>query len=819
MDRSWMLKDRRSKDYEEGIESFLKFAIMRGQDPQSIRCPCRLCGNMRKQSIQEIRNHLFFNGIDQSYDTWIWHGEATTTTPPPCVNPHEFFHEKIETPPLNVTTEVREMVEAAYNDCATDPDKFKKLLEDAEKQLYPGCMKFTKLSALVRLFNFKVGSGLSNKWFSNLLEIISELLPASNELPVSMYEAGKTLAALGMEYEKIHACPNDCMLYRKEFKDETSCPTCQTSRWKLNKNSTEVRTGVPAKVIWYFPPIPRFRNMYRSVETAKNLTWHAHQRECDGQLCHPADSPSWKLVDNMWPDFAAEPRNLRLALSPDGINPYSSLSSRYSCWPVVLVTYNLPPRLCMKRKFMMLTLLISGPKQPGNDIDVYLAPLIDDLKMLWEVGVEAFDAYQQQHFRLKAVLLWTINDLPAYGNLSGCTVKGYYGCPICGEETSSSRLKHSKKNIYTGHRRFLSRYHPYRRQKKAFNGEQDFRVPPVPLTGEEVLRKVEGIETIWGKNNKTKSSPNDICTKCWKKKSIFFELEYWKYLLVRHNVDAMHTEKNFLEALLGTLLNIPGKTKDGINARLDHVAMGGPEELAPEIGAKRTYLPPACYTLSREEKRRVCKTLSELKVPEGYSSNIRSRVSMEDLKLYGLKSHDCHVLMQQLLPVAIRSVLPKEVRYAIIRICFFFNAICGKVIDVSKLDKMQSDMVITLCLLEKYFPPSFFDIMVLTVHLVREVRLCGPVHFRWMYPFERFMKVLKGYVRNRNSPEGCIAESYIVEEAVEFCTEYLSGLDAIGIPTTRNMTVDNREIERPLPGGHVVTIDREAWQQAHHYVL
>lgn len=153
-------------------------------------------------------------------------------------------------------------------------------------------------------------------------------------------------------------------------------------------------------------------------------------------------------------------------------------------------------------------------------------------------------------------------------------------------------------------------------------------------------------------------------------------------------MDAMNTEKNYLKALLRTLLNIPGKTKDGINAHLDHVAMGGPEELAPEIGAKRTYLPSACYTLSREEKRRICKTLFELKVPEGYSLNIRSRVSMEDLKLYGLKSHDCHVLMQQVLPMAIRSVLSKQVRYTITRICFFFNAICSKVINVSKLDKM-----------------------------------------------------------------------------------------------------------------------------------
>ena len=63
----------------------------------------------------------------------------------------------------------------------------------------------------------------------------------------------------------------------------------------------------------------------------------------------------------------------------------------------------------MKRKFMMLTLLISGPKQPGNDIDIFF---IDDLKMLWDVGVEVYDAYLKEVFTLKVVLLWTINDFP-----------------------------------------------------------------------------------------------------------------------------------------------------------------------------------------------------------------------------------------------------------------------------------------------------------------------------------------------------------------------------------------------------------------------
>lgn len=216
----------------------------------------------------------------------------------------------------------------------------------------------------------------------------------------------------------------------------------------------------------------------------------------------------------------------------------------------------------------------------------------------------------------------------------------------------------------------------------------------------------------------------------------------------------------------------------------------------------------------------MCKTLLELRVPDGYSSNFKNLVSMQELKLFGLKSHDCHTLIQQLLPVAIRSVLPKHVRYAIIRLCFFFNALCNKVVDVSKLDKIQKDIVITLCLLEKIFPPAFFDIMIhLTVHLIREVRLCGLVYFRCMYPFERFMKVLKGYVRNRNRPEGCIAECYIAEEALEFCSEYLSEVDAIGVPSTRNMSTDDKKMGKALPGGRVFKIDQKQWEQAHGHVL
>eukprot|EP00261_Vitis_vinifera_P034131 XP_019075374.1 PREDICTED: uncharacterized protein LOC109122593 [Vitis vinifera] len=426
-----------------------------------------------------------------------------------------------------------EMVHAIEDEFMTDPMSFKKLLEDAEKPLYPSCIKFTKLSALVKLYNVKARYGWSDKSFSDLLQILGDMLPVNNEMPLSMYEAKKTLNALGMEYKKIHACPNDCILYRNELNEASSCPTCGMSRWKVNKAGARNTKRIPAKVLWYFPPIPRFKRMFQSPKIAKDLKWHAQGRENNGKLRHPVDSPTWQLVNQMWPEFASDCRNLRLDISADGINPHSSMTSRHSCWPVLTITYNLPPWLCMKRKFMMLSLLISGPRQPGKDIDVYLAPLVDDLKTLWEVGVTAYDAHQQEFFTLKAILLWTINDFPAYGNLSGCTVKGYYACPICGEETNSHWLKHGNKNSYTGHRRFLPCNHPFRKQKKAFNG----------------------------------------------------------------------------------------KTKDGVKSRLDLLKMGLRPDLAPRFGLKRTYLPPACYTLSRKEKKIVLQTLADLKVPESTTTS------------------------------------------------------------------------------------------------------------------------------------------------------------------------------------------------------
>ena len=80
--------------------------------------------------------------------------------------------------------------------------------------------------------------------------------------------------------------------------------------------------------------------------------------------------------------------------------------------------------------------------------------------------------------------------------------------------------------------------------------------------------------------------------------------------------------------------------------------------------------------------------LNSMKLPSGYSSNMQGRINMKEKKFTNLMSHDCHVLMTQLLPVALRGILPENVRLTVVKLCAFINEISQKAIDPNKLIKL-----------------------------------------------------------------------------------------------------------------------------------
>jgi len=109
------------------------------------------------------------------------------------------------------------------------------------------------------------------------------------------------------------------------------------------------------------------------------MTWHHEHQRTDDFMEHPSDGEAWKHFDTTFREFSSEPRNVRLGLCTDGFTPFSHYGQSYSCWPVIVTPYNLPPWMCMKRQFMFISLLIPGARNPKGNFDIYMQPLIKEL--------------------------------------------------------------------------------------------------------------------------------------------------------------------------------------------------------------------------------------------------------------------------------------------------------------------------------------------------------------------------------------------------------------------------------------------------------
>jgi hypothetical protein len=243
------------------------------------------------------------------------------------------------------------------------------------------------------MLQWKTKYCVSDKAFEGMLKIVKDKLPEKNELPSTTYEAKQIVCPLGLEVQKIHACPNDCIPYRgKEHENLKACHVCKALCYKILRDddpgalegTPPKMTKVPAKVIWYFLIVLRLKHLFRNKEHAKLLTCHKKDRKQDHRLRHPSDGSQWRKNDRKYKDFAMEARNIRFCLSTDRFNLFVEFSSGHSTWPVTLCMFNLPGWMCMKRKFIMMPVLIQGPKQPDNNTDVYLRPLVDELLLLWK---------------------------------------------------------------------------------------------------------------------------------------------------------------------------------------------------------------------------------------------------------------------------------------------------------------------------------------------------------------------------------------------------------------------------------------------------
>ncbi|XP_071724291.1 uncharacterized protein [Rutidosis leptorrhynchoides] len=584
MDKTWIEASRTSKTYRDGVQSFIDFGHINAVRDE-IKCPCLNCCNLKRLNIDLVHHHILLSGFLPDYTIWTFHGEQQTSS----------LHDAHFISGLHHRN-------TSGDETSTNVDDITRLLRDA--------LGFNSLGR-DREGPDIVGEDANIGQHDEEFDDDFDERIQSNPLPtVDPIRYQKILEECDTELYPVDAGENDGQLVGRSPSD-------------IKKKAAEV--------LRYFPLILRLKRIYMSTDIAEDMRWHEEGGNKDGLLRHPADGKAWKEFDVHYPEFAAFPRSIRLGLASDGFNPFRTMSTTYSIWLVMLIPYNLPH---------------------GNE--------------LW-AGIDAYDAFAKENFKLQAALMWTINDLLAYAILSGWSTKGRIGCPVCTDSTCSIWLKHGRKFSYMGHRRWLKQGHPSRLEKDRFDGTYENKCPPKLLSDTDVLKQLNGAKFTYGKpakhlkkrpreNTKNSSSVEEEINESilraervgvfengdnifeedvngkpnlWKKRSIFFDLPYWQYNLLRHNLDVMHIEKNVCDNLFGTLLNLDGKTKDNEKARKDLMEMGIRCDLhLVECRNTKPYLPPACYTMSKTEKSMFLQVLKDLKVPDGYASNISRGVHL-----------------------------------------------------------------------------------------------------------------------------------------------------------------------------------------------
>jgi hypothetical protein len=299
-------------------------------------------------------------------------------------------------------------------------EHFKAVKDAAKERVYKeskGCpTHWSVLRFVIEVLILKAKYGWSDSSFNDLLKLLSWLLPKPNFVPTNTYQVKKVISPLTMGVERIHACPNHCTLCRGLFEKLEKCPTCGASRYKWNDiyndedrassnakkrkkkgaktyapdpteeadntclGINENKRRIPALVMCYLNPIDCLRRMLANPREAKLMRWwHDERTDDEGKLTQPANGTQWTKFDDMYPEFVKDPRNVRFA---HGMNPLGERKSTHSTWPVILTIYNVPTWLCQTRKYLLLCILIQGPKQSGIDIGVFLEPLMEDMAKL-----------------------------------------------------------------------------------------------------------------------------------------------------------------------------------------------------------------------------------------------------------------------------------------------------------------------------------------------------------------------------------------------------------------------------------------------------
>ena len=430
--RSWMYahKDssgRVTKEFLNGAEMLMYHA---GQTSLTLEmgkmlCPCRKCNNTKFAASETVWKHIVNRGFTPHYYIWFNHGEADNRNEASSSNQvenvrnreephlpsescnlqedHMVDHDRMHDMVTDAFRETRSVIEEVENveGPNLDAKRFYEMLAAANEPIYEGCREgLSKLSLAARMMNIKTDHNLPEVCMDAWAELFKEYLPEDNQCAESYYEIQKLVHSFGLPSEMIDVCIHNCMIYWGENAELLECKFCKKPRYKPQGRG---QNRVSYQRMWYLPIKDRLKRLYQSEKTTAAMRWHAEHTQKEGEINHPSDAKAWKHLNSVYPDFASNPRNVYLGLCTDGFSPFGMSGRQYSLWPVFLTPYNLPPEMCMGKELLYMSVLIPGPKHPKRSLDVFLQPLIEELRELWSTVVQTYDCSTRTNFTMRAV--------------------------------------------------------------------------------------------------------------------------------------------------------------------------------------------------------------------------------------------------------------------------------------------------------------------------------------------------------------------------------------------------------------------------------
>jgi hypothetical protein len=286
-----------------------------------------------------------------------------------------------------------------------------------------------------------------------------------------------------------------------------------------------------------------------------------------------------------------------------------------------------------------------------------MEPLVDELVRAWEEGVWTYDRAMKTNFKMHVWYQYSMHDLSAYGLFCAWCVHGKFPCPVCKEALRFIWLrKGGKYSSFDKHRQFLPPDHPFHLDiKNITKGVVVTDRPPATMTGAEIRQQINGLVA-----NTEGGFVGYGEQHMWTHKSSLTRLPYYDDLLLPHNIDVMHTEKNVAEALWEKIMDIPNKSKDNIKARVDLAALCDRpnQEMKSPSDGKTWRRPMADFVLSRAQRKEVLQWIKMLMFLDGYAANLSRGVNLSTLRILGMKSHDFHIWIEWILPTMVRGYVP-----------------------------------------------------------------------------------------------------------------------------------------------------------------